>query len=262
MRLRKEHRHDVFHIVLVTEGEGTYSHRGSEIAVAGGSLVVIRPMEPHAFERLPGETTRYHEVTWSGSPGDAAIHEESFWDLLTEAAAPLRPDDVLPRRLEPLLRTRADGALVEIARTFRTGGRIGRFRATARLLDLWSEILDLVGNDARPRTDPFLVAKTYIERRYPETIDLARLASIVGLSYNYLSRGFKERFGQTPMRYLRRTRLVAAASLLRGSRYSHAEIAERVGIRGEAHFSRLFREHFGTSPRAWRAASSDPEPSS
>lgn len=255
MSARNEHRHDVYHIVLVTDGAGSFLHRGRTVDVSRGSLVVTCPMEDHAFERLPGDTSSYHEVTWSGPTGVNRLPVHSFSDLLSDATTPEWATRLLPLRLEPQEHLRTATMLESIARTFGAGGQLGRFRATARLLALWEHIIELLTASQPPWSDPFSMAKAYVETRFAEDIDLPRLAATVGLSYNYLSRGFKQRYDQTPMRYLQQVRLMHAEALLRGTNYTHARIAEMVGICDEAYFSKVFKSRYGVAPREWRARS-------
>lgn len=78
------------------------------------------------------------------------------------------------------------------------------------------------------------------------------LAHEVGASRSAFAERFTALLGDPPMRYLTRQRMQAAATRLRDSRASVAEIAFAVGYESEAAFSRAFKREYGRSPAAWR----------
>jgi AraC-like DNA-binding protein len=84
------------------------------------------------------------------------------------------------------------------------------------------------------------------------------LAREVGLSRATLTRRFRELLGETPLAYLSRWRLQAAADLIRSERLSLGEVAARVGYQSEASFSRVFRQAMGQRPGAYRRTASHP----
>jgi len=60
--------------------------------------------------------------------------------------------------------------------------------------------------------------------------------------------------GCSPSEYLTELRMRRAATLLVSTNMSVSEIALEVGYLSLSHFSRMFRERFGKTPRAFRAA--------
>src|SRR5262249_15226845 len=78
------------------------------------------------------------------------------------------------------------------------------------------------------------------------------LARAAGMSRSTLARRFRETLGETPLVYLSRWRLHAAAELMRTGTLSLGEIATRVGYQSESSFSRGFRRRVGTPPAAYR----------
>lgn len=90
-------------------------------------------------------------------------------------------------------------------------------------------------------------------------VDLAREAAV---SRTVLAQRFAARLGQPPMHYLALWRMQLAARLLADGGEKVASIAERVGFRSEAAFSRGFKRATGLSPAAWRRrqAGSGPPP--
>jgi AraC family transcriptional regulator len=94
------------------------------------------------------------------------------------------------------------------------------------------------------------------KRRVLELIDAAldtkltveRLAHEVGLSPAHFARAFKETLGRAPHQYLLELRLERARRLLETAGASLSDIAQRTGFADQAHFTRLFKRAFGTTP--------------
>lgn len=96
------------------------------------------------------------------------------------------------------------------------------------------------------------------KRRVLELIDAAldarltveMLSREVGLSPAHFARAFKESLGRAPHQYLLALRLARARRLLETTPLSLSDIAQRSGFADQAHFTRLFKRAFGTTPGA------------
>jgi AraC-like DNA-binding protein len=97
-----------------------------------------------------------------------------------------------------------------------------------------------------------LRAKDLADARYSETLQVADLARAAGLSRAHFSREFRRAFGETPHAYLLTRRLERAASLLRGTDNSVAEICLAVGLQSVGSFTTSFTRTYGISPTAYR----------
>ena len=105
-----------------------------------------------------------------------------------------------------------------------------------------------------PTARHLLRAKDLADARYHEHLDVDDLAGAAGLSRAHFSREFRRAFGESPHAYLLTRRLERAASLLRGTDRSVAEICFSVGLRSVGSFTTSFTRTYGTSPTAYRAA--------
>ena len=92
----------------------------------------------------------------------------------------------------------------------------------------------------------------YLRENYSRQIDFAAVAEAQAVSAPYLSRLFHEYAGISPSRYLTGYRIEQAIKLLRDSRLSIGEIAERVGYPDPFHFSKTFKNTVGVSPSQFR----------
>ena len=75
-----------------------------------------------------------------------------------------------------------------------------------------------------------------------------RLSQEVGISRAQLHRKMKEMTGISPSEFIRNIRLEQAARLLREQKINVTQVTYIVGFANLAHFSTVFRKHFGVSP--------------
>jgi len=81
---------------------------------------------------------------------------------------------------------------------------------------------------------------------------LDELGKLTGLSPNYLSTQFRLAFGQPPLRYLQQVRIERARQLLHATGMSITQIAGELGYSSSQHFSTVFRQFTGQTPRHYQ----------
>lgn len=95
--------------------------------------------------------------------------------------------------------------------------------------------------------------KQYINDHYSEHLNLADLASLVGMSPVAFSRFFRQRTGRTLSDYIIDIRLGFAARMLVDSSKNVSEICYECGFNNLSNFNRAFRSKRGYTPRDFRA---------
>jgi AraC-like DNA-binding protein len=103
-----------------------------------------------------------------------------------------------------------------------------------------------------PAARHLLRARDLADAGYPERIGVEDMARAAGLSRAHFSREFKRAFGESPRAYLLTRRLERAATLLRSTDHSVAEICFSVGLQSVGSFTTGFTRAFGSSPTAYR----------
>jgi AraC-like DNA-binding protein len=132
-----------------------------------------------------------------------------------------------------------------------------RISLGAQLLDL-TDVLLTSELPAAPRTSAAVLfrVKRYIgEHLGNDSLDADTIANAVHLSVSHLNRLFRAE-GTSLMRYLWNQRLERAYQLISSSGPSNLrieEVAWHCGFSSAPHFSRLFKQHFGQSPRELRS---------
>ncbi len=189
-----------------------------------GHFAFDRSVEHPFIEALPRmmllERTSRHELTWLEHAAEVLIHE----------AGSGRPGSaVVVERLAEVL----------FIQTLR------RHMASAKPPTGFLAALQ----------DPRIAAVLRMMHHRPEAAwTLEALAREAGLSRSALATRFRTLVGMTPMTYLTAWRMLLARQMLRHSGLPLPAIAERVGYRSEAAFSRAFKRAYGKSPGRTRRA--------
>lgn len=97
-------------------------------------------------------------------------------------------------------------------------------------------------------------ARDLADARYAERLTVDDLAAAACLSRAHFSREFRRAFGESPYSYLLTRRLERAASLLRSTDWSVADICMRVGLTSVGSFTTSFRRAYGRTPTQYRAS--------
>lgn len=97
-------------------------------------------------------------------------------------------------------------------------------------------------------------AIAYIQEHLEQNLTLAELAAVVHMSPHYFASLFKQSTGLTPHQYVTSCRIERAKQLLARRELTIVEICQQVGFQNQSHFTRVFRQHTTTTPKAYRDA--------
>lgn len=104
----------------------------------------------------------------------------------------------------------------------------------------------------KEREDVIAYLKSYIGENYARDLSLEMLGEVVHLHPSYLSKIFKDHAGMNLSCYITDVRMQKAAKLLEETEDKVQEVMIRVGYRKSQHFSRLFKEKYGVTPKEYR----------
>jgi AraC-like DNA-binding protein len=91
-------------------------------------------------------------------------------------------------------------------------------------------------------------ATDYIQANSHEIINSEELARYLGVSLRKLQRVTREEINSTPTAFIYIVKLNLAAGFIKEGRGNIAETAYHFGFSSPSYFSRMFKEHFGTTP--------------
>jgi transcriptional regulator of acetoin/glycerol metabolism len=94
--------------------------------------------------------------------------------------------------------------------------------------------------------------REYVDAHLGDSMDLATLAAVAGLSIHHFAREFKQSTGFTPHHYLTQKRVERAQEMLAHTALSLSEIAYAVGFSDQSHLARHFRQILGVTPGQFR----------
>ena len=95
-------------------------------------------------------------------------------------------------------------------------------------------------------------AIAYIRNHIEEPLKTEAVARHVGLNRSYFSTLFKQHTGLSPLKYIQKFRLTKAQHLLESSRQSVSAIAYSCGYQQPESLIKIFHQHYGMSPAAYR----------
>lgn len=132
-------------------------------------------------------------------------------------------------------------------------GRLADGLLTQALRVALSDLEGRGGGQVLALRDPQIAEAITLVHRHPERAwTIGQLADEVALSRSTFSSRFRTVIGESPMRYITRTRLAHAATLLQTTDATLAEIAVCAGYGTEFSFNKAFKRLFALSPGAYR----------
>ncbi len=239
-----EHQHGDWQMMVLLDGEVTLHAEGRVHELRPNSVCVIPPQLRHQIQtvgsrprltlvdvrlKLVPQTqlldfvdhlTGGSVVSWSGHSAEVYAAAEALRGALKQSRQPEPPHILGP--IWRLLARPFEPAATEAA----SGDDVGDPRVTYVIAAMREHL-------ARPQST-------------------TQLAQRVQLSTSQLSRLFARHVGVSPAAYFQRLRLEQAREYLTASTLSIKQIARMCGIANAHHFSRLFHQDVGESPRDFR----------
>ncbi|MEJ7739495.1 MAG: chromate resistance protein ChrB domain-containing protein [Chitinophagaceae bacterium] len=95
--------------------------------------------------------------------------------------------------------------------------------------------------------------KQIIQDQVDTSLSLTDISKRLEINPSYLSREFSKHFNNLSFgEYIRKLRIEKAIELIKTKTYSLTEIAYLTGFSDQSHFTRIFRQHTGKSPSAYK----------
>lgn len=106
-----------------------------------------------------------------------------------------------------------------------------------------------------PPTNAFMSKLSTImeERMADPNLAVDDLVKEMGMGRTVFFKRMKSLTGQSPVEFIRETRLRRAAELLRTSEESVTEVSHAVGIEDSRYFAKCFKHSYGVTPTEYRA---------
>lgn len=251
---------------------------GTRVMDAGGFRIINTTL-PRGF-RIPPHTHGLHNLAYTVAggvietferervqcrPGDVllkpagAVHSDAFDDRpTTTLQLEWHPD--VPRAatapLDEVLLFREGSVPVLAARLYaelQTRDDAAPVIAEGLALELLGQILRSRAPAREPGVPRWLSrVRDRLHDAPAAGLAIRDLAVEAGVNADYLARRFRQVYGTTVGKYLRRVRLEDAAAELTAGDPRLSDVALRAGFADQAHFTREFKRAFGVPPGAYR----------
>ena len=231
------HVHRECEIYVNVTGDVSFVVEGRLYPVLPGSAVITRPYEHH---HCIYHSEKPHDHFWILFSCDG--NEELLEPFFRRGAGENNLRVLSPENTSALLTL--CGALTDAD----PADRENLFRFF-RLLSLLRDADTVCPDPVYPKD--LIVALSYLERHFSESLTVTQLAEVSHVSINTLERRFAEYFGQSPSAYLRKKRLAHGARLLsEGKTVTEACVGS--GFSDCSSFISLFRKTYGITPLRYR----------
>lgn len=239
------HTHDYPECFWFERGRVMHWVNGEKATIGPGRLVFMRAPDVHGFQALGSEPCRIVNIMFHPDSAEHLVARygsdlagKFFWSTAR-----------LPESY-PLLEAQQQ-TLDRLAHELQTGPR-SLARIESFLLGVMTRVVDQT-EDIASHAPPWLIAACQASRD-PEVFRLGASGFVraAGRAHEHVCRAARQYLGVSPSAYVNRLRMDHAARLLSGSDDSITNIALDCGLENLSHFYRMFRDRFGTTPRAYR----------
>jgi AraC-like DNA-binding protein len=251
---------------IIVAGRYPLDDRDFVYAYNGSTIHALHLYDYQATMRLCGQEVALHpgDLTLSAAGGETRYHVPvpgHHWCIHFRPMRLVGTPFTIPIHLAlGTLRPRIMDSIQRIAGLMaapRVDAGFARSAASAAMLEL---LLTLGAHTARlgareraPRArDAAERAAALLDADLASPPSALAMAQLVGLSPNWLSRAFRERFGTTMARYVLASRIAMAQQLLQSTDLPVRRIAERLGFLDTQHLNKQFRRIAGCSPSSFR----------
>ncbi len=250
---KKYHYHNYIEVLYALDSDGYVWINGEKLRYDTGTLMIINSKEPHAltFESFS------HHLCVQFSPHILYSDEKSFYEFKYVAPFLLEDAHQYVFKTEDILAVDTRGLMVEILEEWKKQGTAYELAVRSNILKLfcgifrfWDENKLLHYENDMP--DVMKRALAYMSENFA-TLTQKEVADYCNISYQYLSRMFKNTMGKGFNEYINFLRLRESEKLLLSSDKDMTEIALECGFSSSSYFIEMFRKSKGTTPKQFRS---------
>ncbi len=237
------HCHEDYQLCLIERGAGELFYRGAFHPNPSWSLFVVHPGEVHSNRATAAEGCTYRVVN-----ADPELFRQAFRDVAAH-------DRGLPFFRAPVLHE------ADVLKSFQrfhilSAGVATQLERDSALVETLAVLLryaeqGILSPPPKPGPSSVRRAREYLEAHFAESVSLALLSRVAGLSSFHLNREFRLAYGLPPHAFQTQLRVARARKLLREG-FSPASAAIETGFTDQSHLHRHFKRVVGITPAVFR----------
>ena len=235
------------HLLYVVLGGSVKLTCGRQTWTVGkNEMILLRRAQSVSYEKQGSEETGLFESQLF------AINDELLKDFLTSQQVQIpQMTEELGTQVSPMS-DRLVAYCWSLSPYFNDPSQVNPGLLRLKVMELLYNVMDCSKNIFRQMLQLRQPVKTdihcVVEENYTSPISLDELAYLSGRSLSSFKREFQDIYGEPPARWIREKRLSKAHEMLQSSSLSVADIAYSLGFENPTHFSRIFKQQYGSSP--------------
>lgn len=217
-------------IHYVYSGKGIFKTDSAQYTVGKGQFFLIKPNQLTYYKADSDEPWLYRWLEFNGSMAEK---------ILTAFDTPVLNDN--------------DNAVGDILKDITQSGTMPFEVLMQKMWSFIAELRHSFGTAPPTHSEEYVrQAVGFIKSNIHKKITVCDVAEHIGIDRSYLCRLFRQYRNISPQQYIINVKMNAAAQYLKNADISVCEAANSVGYCDYHVFNKLFKNHFGLPPSAWK----------
>lgn len=228
-----------YQLIYVASGKARF-YVGEEVKILNeGSLFLYKPLEAQDYKYIRRENPEVYWIHFGGDYVPQILEKLYLNRQIMNVGIQNEYKEIFEEIIRELIMKRT--SYIEMTK------QLGQ-----KLFILFSRYMQEMGAEGSKRNEKIDIIIELINKEYRNELQVETLAKKYGFSTCWFINQFKEYTGYTPLQYITKVRLGKAKELLHSNVYNISEIAELCGYDNPLYFSRIFKKHYGKSPKEYR----------
>lgn len=223
-------------MTLLLDGRGCYRNRSGLVQLVPGMLGLVPDRDPGILYSDIEEPYRHYYCRFSGRYAELLVEK-----ILRDRGTRFFPVDGFERYVERLRPYRS---------VFRRELPSSMEALAVTVLGILVELSDEHEPAVHPLEDTHAFV-TFLQERLSQPSNLQRFAEELHVSRVTLTRRCRRLTGKSVLSLHEELKMSWASALLRTGVFRIGEVGLRLGYADPLYFSRVFKKHYGSSPRAY-----------
>lgn len=235
------HFHEYYVFGFIESGQRYLRCKNREYVIESGNLLLFNPRDNHTCQQIDGKTLDYRCINIQTN-----IMKKIMLEITGKEFEPCFNQQVI-------LRSELVCSLRDLHSMIMQEKK--DFKKEEILLFLMEQLVEeytdplLAPIVVEPSSEIKMVCE-FLEKNYKNSISLADLCGLTGLSKYYLLRSFTKQKGISPYSYLENIRIGKARQLLEEG-ITPLNVALETGFSDQSHFTNFFKKFIGLTPKQY-----------